>query len=87
MRANPPIGSTSSTSQPNGNWFAKLAVALSRLCRHSVRGDCSTGARSSPRTSLTFQNRSVCAGASKDGWRAKCAGTLVSRWHLKIARL
>jgi low affinity Fe/Cu permease len=31
MRANLPIGSTSSTSQPNGNWFARLAVATSRI--------------------------------------------------------
>ena len=31
MRANLPIGSTSSTSRPNGNWFATLAVATSRI--------------------------------------------------------
>ena len=31
MRANLPIGSTSPTSQRNGNWFARLAVATSRI--------------------------------------------------------
>jgi low affinity Fe/Cu permease len=31
MRANLPIGSTSATFQPNGNWFARLAVATSRV--------------------------------------------------------
>ena len=31
MRANLPIGSTSAISQPNGNWFARLAVATSRI--------------------------------------------------------
>lgn len=31
MRANLPIGSTSATPQPNGNWFARLAVATSRI--------------------------------------------------------
>ena len=31
MPANLPIGSTSSTSRPNGNWFATLAVATSRI--------------------------------------------------------
>ena len=31
MRANLPIGSTSAISQPNGHWFAWLAVATSRV--------------------------------------------------------
>src|ERR1700757_5301914 len=31
MRANLPIGSTSLISQPNGHWFARLAVATSRV--------------------------------------------------------
>jgi pimeloyl-ACP methyl ester carboxylesterase len=31
MRANLPIGSTSANAQPNGNWFARLAVATSRI--------------------------------------------------------
>ena len=31
MRANLPIGSTSVNAQPNGNWFALLAVATSRV--------------------------------------------------------
>ena len=31
MRANLPIGYTSAASQPNGNWFARLAVATSRI--------------------------------------------------------
>lgn len=31
MRANLPIGSTSPISQPNGHWFARLAVATSRI--------------------------------------------------------
>jgi low affinity Fe/Cu permease len=31
MRANLPIGSTSPTAQSNGNWFARLAVATSRI--------------------------------------------------------
>jgi len=31
MRANLPIGSTSAISQPNGHWFARLAVATSRV--------------------------------------------------------
>ena len=31
MRANLPIGSASPTLQPNGNWFARLAVETSRI--------------------------------------------------------
>src|ERR1700748_205277 len=31
MRANLPIASASSTSQPKGDWFARLAVATSRI--------------------------------------------------------
>lgn len=31
MRANLPIGSTSPTGRSNGNWFAALAVATSRI--------------------------------------------------------
>ncbi|MCP1966809.1 low affinity iron permease family protein [Bradyrhizobium elkanii] len=31
MRANLPIGSTSANTQPSGNWFARLAVATSRI--------------------------------------------------------
>jgi low affinity Fe/Cu permease len=31
MRANLPIGATSPTSQPTGDWFARLAVATSRI--------------------------------------------------------
>ena len=31
MRANLPMGSTSATAPPNGNWFARLAVATSRI--------------------------------------------------------
>ena len=31
MRANLPIGSTSANAQPSGNWFARLAVATSRI--------------------------------------------------------
>jgi low affinity Fe/Cu permease len=31
MHANLPIGYTSATSQPNGNWVARLAVATSRI--------------------------------------------------------
>ena len=31
MRANLPMGSTSATPQPNRNWFARLAVATSRI--------------------------------------------------------
>jgi low affinity Fe/Cu permease len=31
MRVNLPIGSTSANAQPNGNWFARLAVATSRI--------------------------------------------------------
>ena len=31
MRTNLPIGNTSPASQPNGNWFARLAVATSRI--------------------------------------------------------
>lgn len=31
MRANLPIGSTSATPQATGNWFARLAVATSRI--------------------------------------------------------
>jgi low affinity Fe/Cu permease len=31
MRANLPIGTTSAASQPNGSWFARLAVATSRI--------------------------------------------------------
>lgn len=31
MRANLPIGSTSPTALRNGNWFARLAVATSRI--------------------------------------------------------
>jgi len=31
VRANLPIGSTSPTTQRNGNWFARLAVATSRI--------------------------------------------------------
>ena len=31
MRANLPIGATSATAQPNGNWFARLAVATLRI--------------------------------------------------------
>lgn len=31
MRADLPIGSTSANAQPAGNWFARLAVATSRI--------------------------------------------------------
>jgi low affinity Fe/Cu permease len=31
MRANLPIANTSATSQPKGDWFARLAVATSRI--------------------------------------------------------
>ncbi|WP_422857444.1 low affinity iron permease family protein [Bradyrhizobium japonicum] len=31
MRANLPIGSTSANAEPSGNWFARLAVATSRI--------------------------------------------------------
>lgn len=31
MRANLPIANTSATSQPRGDWFARLAVATSRI--------------------------------------------------------
>jgi low affinity Fe/Cu permease len=31
VRANLPIGTTSAAPQPNGNWFARLAVATSRV--------------------------------------------------------